>query len=170
MVRRYISVVSIRSVTPVQPSVGQVILAQPAATAPPLPRLEMPDGPGAPSVGRMPATSVLWFRRDLRLGDHPGLLAAADAGTGGVLPLFVVDPALWEPAGPARRAYLLRSLAALDASLGGRLHLLHGDPAVVVPRIAAGLRAATVHVSADFGPYGSARDAAVETTLARDGR
>lgn len=39
--------------------------------------------------------SVLWFRRDLRLGDHPALTAAVqDAGPdGGVLPLFVVDHA-----------------------------------------------------------------------------
>jgi deoxyribodipyrimidine photo-lyase len=118
----------------------------------------------------VPPTSVLWFRRDLRLGDHPALLAAADSGSGGVLPLFVVDPVLWEPAGPARRGYLLRGLAALDASLGGRLHVRRGDPAEVVPQVAAGLGAATVHVSADFGPYGSARDAAVEGVLGVDGR
>jgi deoxyribodipyrimidine photo-lyase len=130
----------------------------------------MPDRPDPPSVGRVPARSLLWFRRDLRLGDHPALLAAADAGADGVLPLFVVDPALWGPAGPARRAYLVRSLAALDASLGGRLHVRHGDPAVVVPHVAAGLGAGTVHVSADFGPYGTARDAAVEAALERQGR
>ena len=45
--------------------------------------------------------SVMWFRRDLRLGDNPALLeAAADD----VLPLFVLDTALWGPAGPVRRA------------------------------------------------------------------
>jgi len=50
---------------------------------------------------------VLWFRRDLRLRDHPALVAAADAGP--VVPLFVVDPAL---AGTSanRRAHLARSL------------------------------------------------------------
>ena len=36
----------------------------------------------------MPA-AVLWFRRDLRLGDHPALLPAA--GDGPVVALFVLD-------------------------------------------------------------------------------
>ncbi len=38
---------------------------------------------------------VMWFRRDLRLGDNPALLEAC--ADGGVLPLFVVDASLWEP-------------------------------------------------------------------------
>jgi deoxyribodipyrimidine photo-lyase len=115
--------------------------------------------------------SVLWFRRDLRLGDHPALLAAASDGP--VTALFAFDRALWGPAGDARRAYLLRSLRALDADLrvrGGALRLAHGDPAVEVPRVAAEAGAHEVHVSADFGPYGQARDAAVEAALAADGR
>ena len=133
----------------------------------------MPARSAAPSVERVPATSVLWFRRDLRLADQPALLAAADAGPGGVLALFVLDPALWRPAGPARRAYLLDSLVALDASMqatGGRLHVRHGDPSVLVPQVAAAVGAHSVHVSADFGPYGSARDQTVEGALAGDDR
>ena len=39
--------------------------------------------------------SVLWFRRDLRLLDNPALLAAA-AADNRVVPVFIVDPALWE--------------------------------------------------------------------------
>ena len=38
-------------------------------------------------------TSVMWFRRDLRLADNPALIAAAESGD--VLPLFVLDPADW---------------------------------------------------------------------------
>ena len=105
--------------------------------------------------------SVLWFRRDLRLHDNPALLAALDAaredGDAGVVALFVLDDALWGPSGDVRRAYLVRSLAALDASLGGRLVLRYGDPASVVPEVAAAADAATVHIAADFGPYGSRR-------------
>jgi deoxyribodipyrimidine photo-lyase len=110
-------------------------------------------------------TAVLWFRRDLRLGDNPALLAARDAGDA-VLPVFVVDPVLWEPAGPVRQAYLLRSLDALEAQVGRPLVLLHGDPAVRVPEAAARAGASEVHVAADYGPYGRARDAAVEKALA----
>jgi len=118
--------------------------------------------------------SVLWFRRDLRLHDNPALLAALDAaredGDAGVVALFVLDDALWGPSGDVRRAYLVRSLAALDSSLDGRLVVRRGDPAVVVPEVAAAAGARTVHIAADFGPYGVRRDAAVTEALAADGR
>jgi deoxyribodipyrimidine photo-lyase len=106
----------------------------------------------------------MWFRRDLRLADNPALVEACAAGE--VLPLFVLDPALWGPAGKPRRAYLAASLRALDASLDGRLTVLRGSPARVVPRAAHEVGAASVHVAADFGPYGRARDAEVERALA----
>jgi deoxyribodipyrimidine photo-lyase len=113
----------------------------------------------------------MWFRRDLRLADNPALLAAA-SGTDQVLPLFVVDPRLFDVAGAPRRAYLLRSLRDLDRRLGGRLVVRHGDPVVEVPRLAAEVGAVEVHVAADFGPYGAHRDRAVElagTPLVRTG-
>jgi deoxyribodipyrimidine photo-lyase len=115
--------------------------------------------------------AVLWFRRDLRLRDHPALLAAA--ADGDVVPLFVLDPALWEPAGPPRRAWLARSLRALAGSvaeIGGTLVVRRGDPTTLVPDVAAAAGAGTVHVTADAGPYGRRRDAAVERALAAAGR
>jgi deoxyribodipyrimidine photo-lyase len=113
--------------------------------------------------------AVHWFRRDLRLRDNPSLVAAAGAGDGEVLPLFVLDDALWGPAGDVRRAYLAASLAALDADLGGTLHVRHGDPATVVAEVARDSGATSVHVSGDTGPYGRRRDAAVEQALAGAG-
>jgi deoxyribodipyrimidine photo-lyase len=114
---------------------------------------------------------VLWFRRDLRLCDHPAArAAAAEAGADGVVPLFVVDPALWRPAGPPRTAWLVRSLRALDAALGGNLVVRTGDPAAVVPQVADDAGAAGVHVTADAGPYGRRRDEAVAGALAAAGR
>jgi len=38
----------------------------------------------------MPSRAVVWFRRDLRVTDHPALLAALDAAEE-VIPVFVVD-------------------------------------------------------------------------------
>lgn len=112
----------------------------------------------------MNAPAILWFRRDLRLSDLPMLVAAA-AGHDSVLPVFVLDPALLGPSGGPRRAFLAGCLRALDADLGGRLLLVEGDPIVEIPRLAAGIGADEVHVSADFGPYGSARDQAVSAAL-----
>jgi deoxyribodipyrimidine photo-lyase len=111
-------------------------------------------------------TSVLWFRRDLRLGDNPALLAARDAaGDDGVLPLFVLDDVLRGPAGAPRLAFLYGCLRELDAALGGRLVVLRGRPEEVLPRVVRAVGASSVHVAADFGPYGQRRDAAVEQSL-----
>ncbi|WZH52121.1 MAG: deoxyribodipyrimidine photo-lyase [Nocardioides alkalitolerans] len=111
--------------------------------------------------------SVMWFRRDLRLADNPALLAAAEADA--VLPLFVLDPALWDVAGVSRRAHLAASLRALDSSLRSRrtrLSLLRGDPVEQVVAAAREVGATEVHVSADFGPYGAERDERVAAALA----
>lgn len=111
----------------------------------------------------------MWFRRDLRVGDNPALLAAGDpeqhGDPAGVYPLFVFDPHLMESAGPVRARYLLNSLASLNDSLGGNLTFRVGDPATVVPQFAAEVSARSVHISADFGPYGRVRDAAVSNAL-----
>ena len=113
--------------------------------------------------------SVLWFRRDLRLADNPALLAAvADARADDdrrVVPLFVVDPVLWDAAGAPRRAYLVASLQALDEALQGELLVLGGDPARVLPHVVRSAGAGRVHVAADFGPYGRRRDDAVADAL-----
>ena len=115
-------------------------------------------------------TSVMWFRRDLRLADNPALIAAAEDGD--VLPLFVLDPALWGPAGPSRRAHLAASLRSLDASLRQRrsgLSVVRGDPVRRVVLAARAVGADTVHVAADHGPSGSRRDEEVEEVLAEAG-
>ncbi|MDP1807163.1 MAG: deoxyribodipyrimidine photo-lyase, partial [Acidimicrobiales bacterium] len=112
--------------------------------------------------------AVLWFRRDLRLGDHLALTEAAGAGP--VVPLFVLDPALLGPAGAPRTAFLLRCLRALAEAMGGRLVVRTGDPVDVVPAVAAEAGAESVLVSADFGPYGRRRDHDVARALRADGR
>jgi len=105
---------------------------------------------------------IMWFRRDLRLRDNHALLTAIDqaraTGDDRVIGLFVLDPALWEPSGPIRQAYLLQSLTALNRSMGGNLHVVRGDPRQVVPKLMRTTGATSVHIAADFGPYGRARD------------
>ena len=111
---------------------------------------------------------MMWFRRDLRLSDHPAL-GAAVASAQEVVPLFVIDPRLWDGAGQARRRYLVDSLGHLNASMDGALVVRRGDPVHVVAAVTRETAASTVHVSADFGPYGAARDRAVENALADTG-
>ncbi|HET7399846.1 MAG TPA: deoxyribodipyrimidine photo-lyase [Intrasporangium sp.] len=108
-------------------------------------------------------TAVLWLRRDLRLGDHPALLAAAAAGAD-VLPLFVVDPALWR-AGTVRTARLEASLGALSTQTGGALVVRRGRPEHVVPAVAEEVAAREVHVTRETTPYGRRRDDRVREAL-----
>ena len=116
---------------------------------------------------------VVWFRRDLRLTDHPALAAAADeARTLGrpLLALFVVEDGLLRTGGANRRAYLSRTLAALDDTVDGRLVLRRGRPEMVVPEVAEEVASPTVHATGDCAPYGRRRDARVAEALAASGR
>jgi deoxyribodipyrimidine photo-lyase len=113
-------------------------------------------------------TSVMWFRRDLRLADNPALLEAVQDGDRQVVPLFVLDRRLWDPAGPNRRAYLNASLRDLSGRVGG-LVVRRGDPVAEVVAVARAAGASTVHVTADFGPYGAQRDCSVAQALTRHG-
>ena len=113
-------------------------------------------------------TDIMWFRRDLRVSDHPALSEAADAE--GLLCLFVLDERLLtaERMSPARIIYLRHALADLSTSLedlGNRLVVTTGDPAEVVPQFASDLGTRTVHVSTDHSPFATRRDDAVEEAL-----
>jgi len=104
----------------------------------------------------------MWFRRDLRVRDNPALLAAGNE----VLPVFVFDPVLWDASSDVRKAYLVESLRSLNESLGGHLTIRSGDPSAVIPALVKEVNADSVHIAADFGPYGQQRDLKVEAALA----
>lgn len=75
----------------------------------------------------MGAPLILWFRRDLRLGDHP-MLAAAVASGRPLLPVFVLD-AETEALGAAAKWRLglgLARFAGTLAGIGSRLILRRG--------------------------------------------
>jgi deoxyribodipyrimidine photo-lyase len=105
--------------------------------------------------------AVVWFRKDLRLTDNPAW-AHATLGHDSVVPLFVIDPALWNRASRRRIALLAGHLRELDRSmvdLGGRLRVERGDPADVVAAAAAATGADRVVANADVTPYSRRRDA-----------
>src|SRR5215510_4948267 len=109
--------------------------------------------------------SVLWLRRDLRRRDLPALGAAADATEKDVHVLFVIDPVLWDNAGPVRRGWLAASVRAAAASYDGRLTVRAGDPVSEVDAFADEVGAGSVHVSAETTPYGARRDQRVRRRL-----
>lgn len=121
----------------------------------------------------MPSTAIVWLRRDLRLHDHPPLVAAL-AVHERVVPVFVLDPALLGgrfASGP-RIAFLLACLRELDGALGtcgSGLVVRHGAPAQELPALAAEAGARAVHWASDATPYALARDRRVRAALAEAG-
>ena len=106
-------------------------------------------------------TSIMWFRRDLRINDHPALLAAIESAEQ-VIPLFILDKKQIDEAGEKLLAYMGQSLRALDESLGNRLHIIQGDQVEVLKELIAQHGVEEVHISAEYERYGAERDTRVE--------
>ena len=105
--------------------------------------------------------SIVWFRRDLRISDHPALNAAIE-GSDEVIPLFILDKQQIAEAGEKLLAYMSNSLRALDESLGNRLHIIEGDQVKIIKELMELYGATEVHISAEVERYGAQRDQRVE--------
>ncbi len=113
-------------------------------------------------------TSVLWFRQDLRLADHPALSAAIAAGD--VVPVYILDDAAPGPhaIGGAQRWWLHHSLVALDktlCSIGSRLILRRGDSVVELDRLVTEVDATHIHATRAYEPWWQKLDAALGDRL-----
>ena len=125
----------------------------------------------------MMTRTLLWFRNDLRIDDHPALRAAATDDA--ALFVFCFDPRLasltpiGQPRlGPHRARFIRESVEALStaiAALGGHLVTRHASPQDAIPEIACVWGATRVLVT-DVPTIDEQRDvAAVRDALAADG-
>jgi len=120
------------------------------------------------------STALVWFRRDLRVHDHPPL-ARAVAAHDRVVPVFVLDRTLLAGGrfpSPSRTEFLLGCLAALDAALGERgagLVLREGPAAAALVAVAIETRAEAVYWAGDVSPYARVRDRGVTAALREAG-
>ena len=85
----------------------------------------------------MSSLQIVWFKRDLRVDDHRPLLEAAARGP--VLPLYVVEPELWQQPDASERQWLfcresLHELRQALGALGQPLVLRSGDVVQVLER------------------------------------
>jgi deoxyribodipyrimidine photo-lyase len=114
--------------------------------------------------------TIFWFRRDLRLADHPGLVAAA-AGGGPVIPVFVLDPETEaQGAAPLWRLGLSVERLARDLeAAGSRLVLRRGAALGVLRELVAETGARAVHWTRYLTPEAIARDKGVKAGLKEDG-
>lgn len=117
-------------------------------------------------------TALLWYRRDLRVHDHPALEAAC-AGADRLVPVFCLDDRLLHgrhASGP-RTQFMLECLRALDAALaerGNRLVIRHGPPERELAALVRDTNADAVHFSADVTPYARRRGRLVAEALAAE--
>ena len=92
---------------------------------------------------------IVWLRQDLRLADHPALIAAATQGP--VIFLYVLDdetPGEWK-IGAASRWWLHRSLEALRTKVP--LVLRRGAAHKVIAEVLKETGASALHFTRDLG-------------------
>jgi len=120
----------------------------------------------------MAATTIVWFRHDLRLDDNPALVAAAARGS--VVPVFIWAPeeeAPWGP-GAASRWWLHQSLEKLSAALakaGTPLVIRKGPSLETLRKLAKEFAATHVAWNRRYEPAVVSRDTAIKKTLTADG-
>jgi len=113
---------------------------------------------------------IMWFRRDLRLADHPALTHAAQSGRP-VIPVFVLDE-VTERQGAAARFRLALSVKSLKAQLeriGSQLILRRGNASDVLRAVVKESEAGAVYWSRLYDPKSKARDTGVKTDLKNAG-
>ena len=111
-------------------------------------------------------TAIVWFRRDLRLGDNPALTAALESARR-VVPVFIADKSV-EAMGACAKWRLGLSLQALADDLnaaGARLIVRRGNPLHEIGALAAASGATAVHYSRDYTPEAINRDTDIKGEL-----
>lgn len=116
----------------------------------------------------MKPLSIVWFRQDLRIEDHPALMAACERGR--VLPLYIAGhdgEGDWQLGG-ASKWWLHHSLKALESdlkSLGHSLVLRQGKPLEVLKQLIAETGASAVYWSRCYEPASLDRDTLIKREL-----
>lgn len=118
--------------------------------------------------------ALVWFKRDLRVVDHAPLLAAAASGRP-VLPVYVIEPALWRQDDASARQWAvvgeaLHDLRAALAALGAPLVVLQADAVEAFDALHRAFGLAEVHAHEETGnAWTFARDRRVATGLRERG-
>ncbi|KIC48866.1 deoxyribodipyrimidine photo-lyase [Tateyamaria sp. ANG-S1] len=109
---------------------------------------------------------IMWFRRDLRLSDHPALKAACDSGRP-VIPVVIRDASV-DALGAApkwRWGLGVGHLAASLAEKGSKLICRSGDALEVLRNLVEETGAGAVYWSRLYDPEAVERDSKIKATL-----
>lgn len=113
---------------------------------------------------------LLWFRRDLRLADHPALAAAAETGRP-IIPVFIRDASV-DRLGAAPRWRLGEGLRCFGDALekaGLRLVLRSGPAQTVLEDLVREVDAVGVYWSRIYDPEARERDTRIKASLRSGG-
>lgn len=105
---------------------------------------------------------IVWFRRDLRLGDNTALHAAIDSGIP-IIPVFIFDEDLIDELdkGDARLTFIHQQLSRMNAKLnllGSGLVIRKGKPSEVWRSLVGEYSPTAVFYNRDYEPYARRRD------------
>ena len=118
--------------------------------------------------------SLYLFRRDLRLEDNTGLIAALEESEE-VVTLFITTPEQThrnEYKSEKALAFMTDSLEELEEALkrkGGKLHYAHGEPAKIVEKLIKEKGIGAVYCNLDYTPYAVARDERIRDICKKHG-
>lgn len=115
------------------------------------------------------ASTLVWFRQDLRLRDNPALAFAAELGA--VIPVFIFDtdcPGHCVPGG-ASQWWLHQSLSALNDSLGNQLHCIKGNAAQLLTGFIQTHNIKRIVWNRAYEPWQIKRDTQLKQTLVEAG-
>jgi len=113
--------------------------------------------------------AIFWFRRDLRIDDNTGFLAALKAGFP-VLPIFIFDTEILDklPENDARVTFIHENLQKMRMELqkiGSSIAIYHGKPSEIFKKLTEEYELQNVFTNRDYEPYAKVRDGEIEKIL-----
>ena len=111
------------------------------------------------------ATTIVWFRQDLRVKDNPALSWAVEQGN--VIPIYILDninAGDFTP-GEASQWWLHHSLNKLDKELNEHLLIFKGDPKAIIEQLVNEHRVDHVVWNRCYEPWQRERDSDIKQAL-----
>ncbi|WP_100657347.1 cryptochrome/photolyase family protein [Alteromonas flava] len=115
------------------------------------------------------ATTIVWFRQDLRVKDNPALSWAVEQGK--IVPVYIVDDRTEDrrDLGAASQWWLHHSLDKLRSRLNQHLIIRRGDPATILHELATECEAENVVWNRCYQPWQRQRDQQIKGRLKASG-
>lgn len=114
--------------------------------------------------------TIFWFRRDLRLDDNVGFLAALKEDAP-VLPIFIFDKEILDklPEDDSRVSFIFETLQEMRHTLqqdhGSSLAIFYGNPSEIFKNLVKDYDISAVFTNRDYEPYATERDSAIKSQL-----